>query len=465
MNPPLFTIAIVGRPNVGKSSMFNALLGYRRSIVLDMPGTTLDLISEKVDWGTGFFRLMDTLGVNDETDSEALGTILSKADAVLFVVDALVGPTPFDRFLAREIHLAGVPVLMCVNKSEAKRSESETFFAELEFDEVLPISAAHRHNLSEVKEWCAAELAKNRPPGEAAKAAEKRMSGLDKLIESISDYPEELPDEPVVDPKANTLNIALIGKPNTGKSTLMNRLCGEEVSRVSPTPLTTRDAISFEMDTKDGLVRFVDTAGMRRPRSQKADLEVFSINASTRAIRAADIVLLMIACHEEISDQDMRLLSLIESEGKPTIVLLNFWDMLTPPQRKHFLEDSEFAHPLKQFRTVPISGLKGFNVDQVLPIAWKMAKACRKRVKTSRLNEIVDRIVKKNPPPATGNQSFNILYASQVKTEPPTFVFFVNRKQSVPASYEKFLTNQLRKHLNFKGQPIRIYFRAREKEA
>ncbi len=457
MPPPLFTVAIVGRPNVGKSSLFNALLGYRRSIVLDLPGTTLDQISEKVEWNSVALRIMDTLGVNDESDSEALGNILGKADACLFVVDALVGPTPFDRFLAREIHLAGVPALLCVNKSEAKRSESETFFAELQFDQMLPISAAHRHNLSEVKDWCAAQALKS-------KAEAPKSPGLERLINNLSVSPE-LPTEPLreekePDQKPETLSIALIGKPNTGKSTLMNRLCGEKVSRVSPTPLTTRDAVSFEMVTPEGLVRFVDTAGMRRPRTQKSELEVFSINASTRAIRAADIVLLMFACHEEVSDQDMRLLSLIENEGKPTIVLLNFWDQLTASQRKHFLEDSEFSTALEQFRTLPLSGLTGFNVAQILPLAWKMARTARKRVKTSRLNEVVERIVARNPPPSTGNQNFNILYASQIKTEPPTFVFFVNRKQSVPASYEKFLTNQLRKQLNFKGQPIRIYFRA-----
>jgi GTP-binding protein len=426
----LFHVALVGRPNVGKSSLFNALLGYRRTIVANLPGTTLDIVREKVDWGAGPFFLSDTMGVDSENDRENLLKILSQVDAVLFVVDALSGPTPFDRFVGDEVRNSELPTLLVVNKSDAKRSEGEASFGELAVDETLAVSASHRYHLEVLKEWC---------------LEAQRESGM-----SSSAGPIERPE----------LSVALVGRPNTGKSTLMNRICGTSVSRVSPIAHTTRDSVSFEKMMPQGRVKFVDTAGMRRPRSQKDAIEQFSIAASTRAIETADVVLLLIRCDEEIADQDMRLLSLLERKGRPTVVLLNFWDKLDSKQRKHFLEDSEFAPYLKHFRTLPLSGATGFNVERALELAWKLGRDAKRRVKTAKLNEVVERIIARNPPPAVGARNFNILYASQVSVRPPTFVFFVNRKAALPASYQKYIQHQLMKSLHLKGQPIRLVFRA-----
>lgn len=422
---PEFTVAIVGRPNVGKSSLFNALLGYRRAIVFDQPGTTMDEVREYVDWGGFRLRIVDSQGLYGD-DFAVLDPLLAKADAALFVVDSTVGPTPYDKLLAKELHFWKHPILVCANKSEGRNADVESMFSELGFGEVAGVSAVHKRNLELIKDWVI-NLAKK--------------------------------EDTEVNSKSNLMMLALVGRPNTGKSTLMNALCAEDVSRVSPQPLTTRDPVSQDIPTKDGRVRLVDTAGIRRPRSKKDGIEIFSIQASTRTIRNADVVFLCIACHEPVSDQDVRLLNLLQREGKPAAVLLNFWDKLSSYERKHFLEDSEFAPLLKEFKCIPVSGLTKFNLGQLLPVGLRLFNQAHRRVKTSHLNQIVERMIARNPPPSNGKSNFNILYASQVKVEPPTFVFFCNRKGNLPPHYQKYLTNELRTRLGFKGQAIRVMFR------
>ncbi len=452
-----FTISIVGRPNVGKSSLLNALLGYRRAIVLDLPGTTRDEVSEKVKWAPIPLELVDSQGMFGEEDRAALDSIINRADSCIFVVDAITGTTPFDRWIAERLKISRKPVLVCVNKSEGKKASLAVDFAELGFSEIIAISAAHRTNLGEVKDWCLGQLGVPLTPLPVPESEdfwtdeeEEEKSKKKKDIEKAEDEP---------------LTLALVGRPNTGKSTLMNLLCGDPVSRVSPEPLTTRDPVSYELETPKGIIRLVDTAGMRRPRTEKEKLEIYSIQATTRSIRAADVVFLLIASHEPISDQDMRLLNLIEREGKPMAVLLNFWDRLGSVERKTFVSDSDFNRFLAQYRTLPISGMTGWQVDRLFPLAWRMGQLAQRRVRTSKLNKFVQRLITSNPPPAQGRQNFNILYASQVRVEPPTFIFFMNRKANLPDSYKKYVENALRKTMGFKGQTIRVHFRGGESRA
>lgn len=420
------SVALIGRPNVGKSSLFNALLGYRRTIVLDKPGTTMDLVREKVKWAS--LVLIDSQGIFDEGDSGALQEILKAADIFLFVVDGQAGLTPFDKWLHHEISMTKKPILLVINKSESKEANRMEDFAELGIENVIEVSAAHRRGLDDLKIWC-----------------QKEVGNPELVTEAV---------EPI--------RVALIGRPNAGKSTLMNKLCRQKVSRVSPIPHTTRDTVGFEIEVEGRTVQILDTAGIRRPRSRKESLEQFSIHASTRSLKEADVVFLLINCSEAITDQDMRLLSLLEREKKPTVVLLNFWDILSGEKRRHFVEDSSFARYLKQFKTQPISAKTGWNLNRLMPWVVKLYDQGQKRIKTSDLNRFVKEVISRNPPPAAGNGNFNILYASQVRTSPPTFIFFMNRKGNLPESYQRYLENQIKNRLGFRSQPIRLRFRAGE---
>jgi len=418
------TCALIGRPNVGKSSLFNALLGYRRTIVLDQPGTTMDLVRESVKWGP--VQLMDSQGILDEGDLLALKEVVLQADNFLFVVDSQVGVTPFDRWLANEVKKAQKPVLLVVNKCDKPDTDFYTEFSELGFDEMVNVSAVHRRGIDVLKDWCLRGIAEH----------------------SVGENEEK------------SIQLALVGRPNSGKSTLMNKLCRMRVSRVSPIPHTTRDPVSFEIEVKGRIVKVVDTAGVRRPRSRKDALETYSINATTRALKDADVVFLLINSSEAITDQDMRLLSLIEREQKPTVVLLNFWDKLSGEKRRKFIENSDFSRYLKQFKTQPMSGKTGWNIDKLMGWVTRLYDQGQKRIKTSDLNRFVKDVISRNPPPAAGSGNFNILYASQVKTSPPTFIFFMNRKGNLPESYQRYIENQIKNRLGYRSQPIRIHFRA-----
>ncbi|NBW98610.1 ribosome biogenesis GTPase Der [bacterium] len=428
--PPLFgagamkNIVLVGRPNVGKSSLFNALLGFRRTIVLDLPGTTMDLVRERVSWGP--LTLVDSQGMLDDGDSEVLQGVLELGDAFLFVVDGQVGLTPFDQWLAKELLKSKKPTLVLVNKTDQPSAlENYREFYELGFPQVAEVSAVHKRGFDGLKEWCLSQL-----------------------------------ESTTMEEEAEPIQLALVGRPNSGKSTLMNKLCRMRVSRVSPVPHTTRDTVGFEIESHGRRIKILDTAGIRRPRSKKESLEQFSIQASTRAIKDADVVFLLINCSEAITDQDMRLLSLLERQKKPTVVLLNFWDLLTGEQRRKFIGESDFARYLRRFKTQPISGKTGWNIHKLLSWVVRLNDQANKRIKTSDLNRFVKEVISRNPPPAAGSGNFNIMYASQVKTSPPTFIFFMNRKGNLPESYQRYLENQIKSRLGFQSQPIRIHFRA-----
>jgi len=400
--------------------------------VLHEAGSTLDWVREKVRWTP--LTLSDSQGIFDEGDSEALKEILESSDVFLFVVDSQVGLTPFDRWLSKEILKSKKPCLLILNKCDGKRDFGPEDFSELGFGETIEVSAAHRKGLNEIKTWC------------------RNVLGLQEELELDESVKRNEVDGPI--------RLALIGRPNAGKSTLMNKLCRKKVSRVSPLPHTTRDPVSFEIESFGRPVKLMDTAGIRRPRSQKESLEQFSIHASTRALKDASVVFLLINCSEAITDQDMRLLSLIERSKKPTVVLLNFWDKLTGEERRHFIGNSDFARYLKRFKTQPISAKTGWNIDKLMKWVVTLSEQSEKRIKTSELNRFVKEVIGKNPPPAAGSGNFNILYASQVKTKPPTFIFFMNRKGNLPESYQRYIENQIKGRLGFKSQPIRLHFRA-----
>ncbi len=433
MDKPIH-IAFIGRPNVGKSSLFNALLGNRRSIVADEPGTTRDVLKERPSWAN-YLYLADGQGIFSEEDSAALDQLLDLADAYLFVVDVRVGVTPFDKWLMTKVKQRRKPTLLVANKSEDREEEQASIeFAQLGFEDVASVSAEHRQNLSIIENWCQ-KVAKEIQPDIERKALEQEV-----------------------------YRVALVGRPNVGKSTLINRLCRANVSRVSPIAHTTRDPVSYEVFKEGRSFQLIDTAGMRRHLNRKSAVETFSVHAAKRMIRDSDLVFLLLKCSEPIGDQDQRLMSLLEEEGKPTVILLNFWDLLTSHQRAVFRNDTKNFPLFKHYPSQPISALTGWNVPRLFSVADRMLSKAESRTPTSQLNRMVEEIVAKNPPPASGRGNFNVLYTSQVRSRPPTFIFFMNRKDALPASYENYLRNELRTRLKLKGQAIRLWFRGTEKK-
>lgn len=424
-------IAIMGRPNVGKSSVFNALLGRKRSIVSGAPGTTVDLIVESVSWGGRQVELIDSEGIFVD-ENKTMVPALETAHLYLLVVDAISGLHPYDRTLVCELQKRHKPVLVCVNKSEGKKRDPSEFY-ELGIGDIAVVSAAHRSGFSEIKEWC--------------------MDWHRKLIPC---------DHGSVLDKSWLFTLAIVGKPNTGKSTLMNRLCQRYVSKVDSQALTTRDTIGFEIYTDFGRVRLLDTAGLRRPARIQDSIEKLSALATRSAIRSADVVFVLLASHEGVADQDRRLIQFVAKSGKPAALLFNFWDKLTPGAKNRFIKNcrEEFAELLRTYTVLPMSALLDKNPAQCLYLALKLFQKSGERIPTSKLNEILKTMIAKNPPPSSGAGFFNILYASQVKTKPPTFVFFMNRKGALPRSYQRFLTNQIRQRLGLKSQAIRLHFRA-----
>ncbi len=422
-----FQISILGRPNVGKSSLFNVLVGKHRSIVLDDPGTTVDTIREKVNWGCGTIELLDSEGIWIE-ENGSLQKVTLSADAILFIVDAKSGPTPYDKILAQKIRATLRPVLLCINKSETKALDYSAFY-ELGMGDPVPTSSLHRTGIENIKNWCLAEQAK-RDNGKSAA------------------------EQPIV------LQLAIVGRPNTGKSTLMNWLCGDLISRVSTMPLTTRDTVSYELKTDRGVIQILDTAGIRKHSKGAPLLERLSIRSAQDAIRRADVVFLMIDSHEPLTFQDRRLINWVAEAKKPVAFLFNFWDKLDAKSRHLFLRErrEEFSSLFRSYSVLPISALRGTHLSQCIPLAFVLFDKSQKRISTAGLNQIVQKILVKNPPPS-GFTHFNILYASQVKTNPPTFVFFMNRKEKLPLEYKRYLANQLRSRLGLKSQPIQLHFR------
>ncbi len=447
----MFTVWIIGRTNVGKSTLVNALLGYSRSIVFDEPGTTRDVVSDVVDWGKGAIRVCDTQGIFGEADLKWLDSqipkpaILSarpsekpseasskdasvvpseKASVILFVVDATSGVTPFDEMIGELVRRSGLRALMVVNKIDVPSGEGASAFSSLGMDDSVEVSAVHRRGSAGIREW----------------VLNVQQGG----------------DTTAVKP---AIRLAIIGRPNTGKSTLLNRLAREKVSLVSPQPLTTRDPVFCDRIVKGQLVRLIDTAGLRRPRSRMERIEEFSVKSTTETIDRAEVVFLLIDSREGLTDQDMRILGLLERRHKPSAILYNFWDRLSRPEQRTVWENRTAA--VQNFETMPISGKTGYNLNRLLPLGVDLSERGGERIPTGKFNSIIRSIIDKNPPPSRGRGNFNILYAIQASARPPTFVFFMNRKENFPGNYKSYLENELRSAFGYKSQPIRLLFRAK----
>ncbi len=432
-------VAIVGRPNVGKSTLFNRILGQRRAIVEDEPGVTRDRNYGTATWARRSFTLVDTGGF--ETDREGIPALVrqqalaavEEADLVVFLLDVRDGLTGDDAEVAKILRRSGKPVVVAVNKADGPRASLEASeFFRLGMGEVYPVSSLHGGGVAELLEAVVAAL------------------------------PEEVPPPSV----ACDIKVAVIGRPNVGKSTLINRLLGQERLMVSDIPGTTRDSVDTLVTRGDRRYLFVDTAGVRRKARITANVEHYSVLRTLSAVKMADVCLLLLDGTEGIVDQDLRLAGLVEEAGKGMVVALNKWDAVAKDHKTFDQTVKELKEKLFFFAHVPFlsfSALTGQRVDRLFEAVEKVfAEACRE-IPTSQLNRVLEEAVEARHPQVVRGRIVKFYYATQIGTRPPTFVIFTNRPGELADAYVKFLERSFREALGFEGTPIRLRFQGREK--
>ena len=443
-----FTIAIIGRPNVGKSTLFNRLVGQKLALVDDEPGVTRDRREGEARLGDLAFTVIDTAGLDEGAKGsltarmqEQTETAIRLADALMFLVDARAGLTPTDRAFADLARRADKPVLLVANKSEGRHGDAGAMEAyALGLGEPIQISAEHGEGLGDL--YDALRVLMPEP-------AEPEESSLEP-----GNTDEDLASRPI--------RVAIVGRPNAGKSTLINYLIGEERLLTSPEAGTTRDSIAVEVKWKGRDFRLFDTAGLRRRSRIEQKLEKLSVADALRAVRFAEVAVLLMDAQNRFEEQDLRIADLIEREGRSLVIAVNKWDLIDgkPGQISALRKDAD--HWLPQVAGVPIvavSGLLGEGIDRLMQAIVEAYAVWNKRVPTSALNRWFEQAVSANPPPAVSGRRLKLNYITQTKARPPSFVLFCTRADALPQSYLRYLVNSLREAFALPGTPVRITLR------
>jgi GTP-binding protein len=465
------TVVLVGRPNVGKSTLFNRMTGSRRAIVTPVPGTTRDALSRPVAWRGSTFELVDTGGLYGASEDPLHELVvrhgrraISAADLVVMIVDGRVGLVAGDEVIARELRDSGRPALLAINKTDDKRARDAAMdFYRLGFDPVFEISAEHGQGIGDLLDEVVRRL--DLKPDAAPQDAE--MSGVDREPHEHAARPKR----PIGSDAPGETRVAIVGRPNVGKSSLVNRLLQEERMLVSDVPGTTRDAIDTVLTWHRRRFRIVDTAGMRRPGRVRGggQVELVSVALAKRAIAEADVVALMIDAGEGATDQDAAIGGEADRAGRGIVIVANKWDLVKDRGADYSKEfDEETRRRMRFLDYAPllhISARTGERAPKVLETIDRIADARLKRVPTASLNRFVEAVTAANPPVSPGRRHVRILYAAQVGVAPPTFVLFTNVATTFHFSYERFLINQLRDSFGFVGTPIRLQVRRRNERA
>jgi GTP-binding protein len=463
------SVVLVGRPNVGKSTLFNRLTGTRRAIVTAIPGTTRDVIAHAAEWQGAHFEVIDTGGMFGASQDPLHALVLERgqraivdADLLVLVVDGREGVVPGDREIAQAVRAADKDALLVVNKTDDRRAQAgASEFHQLGFEPVLEISAEHGIGVGELLD----ELVERLPgKGSQGRGQPSEPSDGDELDETLDDETgrSQVPDE---------VSVAIIGRPNAGKSSLVNRLLREERMIVSEIPGTTRDAVDTLLMWHRRKFRIVDTAGIRRPGrvAGGGQLESVSVLLSQRSIEASDIVVLVVDASVGVTEQDAAIAGAADRAGRGVIIAANKWDLMKdrgPEFVKEF--DERLRDQLKFLEYAPvlhISAATGERTPRLLETIDRVAVSRRKRVKTPELNRLVEKISLEHPPASPGRRHVRILYATQTAVAPPTFVFFTNVATNFHFSYTRYLENRLREEFGFEGTPLRMHVRSRRKEA
>lgn len=432
-------VAIVGRPNVGKSSLFNSLVGKQVSIVENIPGVTRDRVYADCDWCSNKFTLIDTGGLELKSEDimwqnikEQVEIAIGVAQCIIYVVDGKTGLTTDDEHIGSYLRKSKVPVVLAVNKIDNIEQDNSYDFYTLGFGTPIAVSASQGKGLGEL---------------------------LDEVILEIKKTEDDFSDP--------GLKIALVGKPNAGKSSIVNKLLKEDKLIVSDIAGTTRDAIDSKLTINNKEYTLIDTAGMRKKKQINVDLEKYSVSRSLLAIKRADVICIVVDGTEGLTDQDVKIIGHVFNEGKPFLIIINKWDLKVKESDTSKKIEDEIKEKIKfmtEIKTLFISAKTGQRVDKIIPLCEKLNENANRRVKTGLLNEVIFDSTRINEPPMKNGKKLKIFYSSQVATVPPTFVIKVNDPELVHFSYERYLENVLRKNFEFEGTPIKIYFRKNKDE-
>jgi GTP-binding protein len=440
-----FTVAIVGRPNVGKSTLFNRLVGKRIALVDDQPGVTRDRREGKGRLGDLDFTIVDTAGLEDAARGSLSGRMqlqteaaLGQADTVFFLVDARSGMVPADRAFADLVRRSGKPVILIANKSEGRAGQAGAMEAySLGLGEPVAISAEHGEGLSDLYDALRAAL-----PEQTAVASE---------------------DADDLDAADRPIRVAVVGRPNAGKSTLVNRLLGEDRMLTGPEAGITRDSIAVDLHWRGRQFRLFDTAGLRRKSKIEEKLEKLSVSDALSAIRFADVVILLVDAERPFEDQDLRIAALVEREGRALVIGVSKSDLVPRKPLAKLQEEADHWLPqVKGLPVVPVSALTGDGVDRLMQAVVDIHALWNKRLSTAGLNRWLEQALTEHPPPAVSGRRIKLNYITQPKARPPSFVLFCTRADAVPEAYQRYLVNGLRETFDLPGTPIRLTLREKD---
>ncbi len=432
------TVVIAGRPNVGKSTLFNKLVGRRQAIVSDVAGVTRDRKEAEALLRGRTVRMIDTAGL-EESDPESLygrmrassEAAVHQADLVLFVVDARAGIVPADAHFANWLRRQGVPILLVVNKAEGRAGANAALDAySLGLGDPIGVSAEHGDGIADL----------------------------------MSEIADRLPEQAEIDQNAaRPLKLAIVGRPNAGKSTLLNRLLGEERMITGPEPGLTRDAVAVQLVDVDGTpIEVVDTAGLRKKARIEQDLEKMSVSASLEALKMAEVVVLAIDAVEGIHEQDLQIARLVEREGRACVIVLNKWDAVPDRNAARKAVSDRLETSLAQMKGIPVvtlSALTGLGTDKLLPVVRRAHEIWNTRVGTSALNRWFETALERHQAPLVEGRRLKLRYITQAKSRPPTFIVFGTRAEQTPEDYQRYLSNSMREAFELPGTPIRLQFR------